>query len=193
MLDITHFALIAQIIFITLFLTYVFYIVNLYGVQPSLSNSYYVLPTKISWIWSLLCVISIFTIGPALNELSLLIIPAWRDLWILAVVGLSLVGLNPAFRKYDNIQRLKLEKQQYSIIHKYLHFIGAGLAALSTILWTILVALEGYQTLWFILIGSFIVCSFLAMTKKDNVTWWLEMAAFANLFISVEYLCISLT
>lgn len=193
MLDITQFALIAQIIFITLFLTYVFYIVNLYGVQPSLSNSYYVLPTKIAWIWSLLCVLSMFTIGPALNDLSVLIIPAWRNLWLLAVIGLSLVGLNPAFRKYDERQRVKLEKQKYSVIHKYLHFFGAGLAALSTILWTVLVALEGYDTLWYILVGSFIVCGFLAITKKDNITWWLEMGAFANLFIAVEYLCILLT
>lgn len=175
MFSLTLFSLIAQNIFVMLFLTYVFYVVNLYGVQPSLSNSYYVLPGYRKWIWTFICLMSFVGLGPSWFQLSDIIIPNWSFLCFFSVGGLCLVGIKPAFKNKSD---------------STLHFIGAFVAGGSSLLWCILAALKGYYDLWIILFLCIVSGFILIFSKKENTTWWAEMIAFANMIITIEYLSI---
>jgi hypothetical protein len=128
-------------------------IVALYGVLPSLSDSYYELPEK----WR----DYIFT--PLFFALGLFSAILGESGWmVFAGFGICLVGAAPQFKD--------------SFV-KPVHFVGAGIAAIFSQLY-ILFALG----LWPLNIAFIVACILISVFRANNRIWWLEMACFVSAY-----------
>lgn len=147
---------------VSLFVFYILQIVNLYGVLPSLSTAYYRLPNNLKFLWTGLCCFCSIILGISLVGVSMEINPTSTFLVILTILGIVLVGMMPAFN--DKFQGI-------------FHTIGAVLAAICSTIW---VVWNGFYTIPII---CYIMGLILGLSKRSAFTWWIEMSAFANMFI----------
>ena len=149
-------------------------IMNLkFGYSKSLSATYYLLPNKWRWVFTLF----MWTCG-------MLLMPAWievsehfgdwrSNLTCLAFFTCALicfVGAAPNFRAF------KMESM--------VHTISATAAAVTALLWCFVC---GWDTMYVPIIAILIVLGVSFMTKslKECKTYWLEMMAFGATYASV--------
>lgn len=149
---------------IIIFIAYVAVAIVLFGIPPSLSDTFYLFGGKpLGYV---------FTI--TMWVVSFLILPYWLKITpesikfmpFLAVAGLTFVGAAPLFRKED----------------KGWHSAFAIGCAIFAILWAILTKNVDFLA---INLFTFAVVSLLTKTLKSCKTFWLEMAAFATVFASL--------
>lgn len=154
-----------------LFFAYILIITCIYKrVLPSISESWYLLQErKLGFIFTLWCFILSFLQIGFLIELA----AEWYQFTgFLTAAGLAFVGAAPAFKGHE----------------RRIHRIGAGVAALFSILYTIFSG-------WSIIIGSFVfmygimfLMNYLTTKKVQNYIFWAEFYCFTSLFVTESIL-----
>ena len=144
-------------IMVAVFVSYVTYIWAKYGVQHSISQSYYVLPEKLRFLMTLFCW------GFAIPA----IIVGGTGLMFLAGSGIAFVGAAAAFQE-------KMTKE--------VHYIGAGVGVAASQL-----SMFVNFGLWPINVVFFAIALplFLFRKKIKNWIWWAEIAAFVSICIGL--------
>lgn len=141
------------ILMLTVFLSYVSFIWIRYGIQKSISDSYYRLPQKLKFIFTLFCW------GFAVPAIIL----GDNVLMFLAGSGIAFVGAAAAFK----------EKMTHNV-----HMIGAyGGVLLSQISIFYNYHLWGLNLLFIILAGTLFIFNI------KNKIWWSEVLAFLTICI----------
>jgi len=141
---------------ITVFVGYVGFIWAKYGVQKSISQSYYVLPDKLKPLMTLFC----WGFGiPA-------IILGSSGLMFLAGAGICFVGAAAAFQ----------QKMTHDI-----HMIGAGIGVAAS-----QVAIVAQYGMWPITAAFVVISLLLLLFRekiKMHQIWWIEIVAFLSICI----------
>ena len=139
------------------FFGYVGFIVTKYGVQSSVSESYYRLPRN----WQ--CVFTIATWAYALSAMIIGLDITGNGLVFLAGAGIAFVGASPAFHK------LSMERT--------VHTIGAIVGITSMQLFLCVVGF------WWITLLFAVVSGLLFIWKRTylHYVWWVEIAAFISI------------
>lgn len=163
-----------------IFIGYITFINLKYGVQTSLSASYYCLPSKWGWLFTLF-----------MWAIAFLLLPAWIEVcntfvdWRIHFMFLSFftcalicfVGAAPNFRG------IELESK--------VHTIAATASAVTAILWCVLCC---YHIVYITLIAAAIPVIVGAITKtlKKCLVYWIEMSAFLAVYITLLFYIILL-
>ena len=142
---------------LTVFISYLTFVVITYGVQTSISESYYRLPKKINFLFTFFCW------GFAIPAIIL----GDNALMFLAGSGIAFVGAAAAFK----------DKMTNNV-----HMIGAyGGVLLSQIsIW------YNYH-MWYITIIFIILSGTLLLLKVKNKIWWAECLAFLSICIVLYF------
>jgi hypothetical protein len=150
------------------FIGYIVYIVIKYGIQTSVSESYYKLPrnrqwlfTVFTWTYSLLALI----IGLELKDTPLV---------FLSASGIFMVGTAPAFHSKDGKHTLE------GIVHT----VGASVGILFMFIYIGIDLGYWYIALIFTLLTAI---SYFIKVIKNNYLWWIEIYAYMSLNV-VYYL-----
>lgn len=149
------------IIMITVFVSYLAYIVYKYGVQTSISDSYYRLPKKINYLFTLFCwgyAIPAMMIGTSVSPLM-----------FLAGAGICFVGAAPNFRGIKQENRT--------------HMISAMVAVLASQI-AILFS-YGYWQINMAFLFACLILTYIPTSWQKYNTWWQEIFAFIS--ISAAY------
>lgn len=152
------------------YMSYNFAALSLFGTPRSLSQTFYEFKARKSWQRVLFPVMMV--------SVGALLVPAWLEISegsdfmftaFLAVVGIIFTGSAPAFRNSD--------------LEDKVHTGSAIFAAVSTILWIILVA----KLWWFIIVWTVMVSliALLTETWKTSLVYWLETIAFMSTFTAI--------
>lgn len=142
------------ILMLTVFFSYVGFIWIRYGVQKSISDSYYRLPQKFNYLFTLFCVGFAF---PAAMLAS--------NLWITpAAMLICLVGVARAFK--DN--------KVWYYAHMFAAYTAVGLSQIG--IWV-------YYDMWYLTISFIIISGTLYILNVKNKIWWIEILAFGMICI----------
>lgn len=142
-----------------MFFGYILFITFKYGVQSSVSESYYRLPRNLQWLFTLV------TWGYAIPAMIIGLDFTGNGLVFLAGAGIEFVGASPAFHKMG--------------VERLVHTIGAFVGILAMNLFLVVV---GY---WYIT-AIFVVLSILFyLIDSEKIIWWVEILAFLS--ISIAY------
>ena len=138
---------------VTVFLAYVTFIWIIYGVQKSISESYYVLPKKWNWLFVAFCWLFAF---PA-------IILGNSYLMLFAAGGIVFVGAAAAMHKFPT---------------RAVHMIGAIggmiLASLAMII---------QYHMWYMAAGVAVLALLSLLIDKKHAMWWTELIIFTAISI----------
>ncbi len=147
---------ILTIIQLVVFLLYVGFIIKRYGVLPSISDSWYVLPLRQQFLFTL------FTWGIGIPMLL------YGNVWFfLSGSGLSFVGAATAFK-----DKIGLTKE--------FHYGGAVLGILGALIGIAVEYTNYLPLIWFIFLAISIQVSY--MKKK---IWWQEIVAFLLILFGI--------
>lgn len=148
------------LIMLTAFTAYILFVVKKYGIQESVSNSYYKLPEKQRWI---------FTIALWSFAFPAIVLGVEKSgLAFLAGAGIMFVGAAPAFRG---------DKMEETV-----HVTGALTGVIGGLIFMIVTGL------WTVAVVTLAVMAFIKLSNVQNKTWWLELAAFYGYSIAVGIL-----
>ena len=142
------------------FFAFTAFIALKYGIQPSVSESYYRLPRNLQWSFTLA------TWAYAIMAMVIGLELTGNGLVFLAGTGICFVGASPAFHKLG--------------MERTVHAVGAfvGVAAMH-----LFIIFEGY---WYISL-AFAVLSGLAFVVKwfyGKFIWWVEVFAFLSIVVT---------
>lgn len=140
----------------------------IHGVTPSISMSYYKwkdLDKFYGILFTLFCWGVGFTIIPVWLELTP---TTWQFTAFLSAAGLLFVGASPSFKDYS--------------LERDVHTIGAGICFVSSLIWSAIVGSPIILTIAVLLIAGAII------TRIKNLTYWLEIIAFVNMYIQLMLL-----
>jgi hypothetical protein len=149
-----NYIIILWLLMLLIFTTYVAFIYFLYGVQKSISQSYYCLPAKSKLLFTLFCWCFAF---PA-------IIVADNLLMFIAGSGICFVGAAASFQ--DKLTRP-------------VHMIGAGIGVVFSQLSIIFDYHLWYISLIFV-VTSILLILFRKQVKQHQI-WWIEIVAFLSI------------
>ena len=145
------------IIMLSFFFGYVGFIFIRYGVQSSVSESYYRLPRNLQWLFT------VATWGYAFPALIIGLQLTDNGLVFLAGAGIAFVGASPAFKGI---------KMEHTV-----HMVGAivGITAMQ-----IFLCVVGF---WWITLAFAVVSGLLFIWKRtySHYVWWVEIAAFISI------------
>lgn len=151
-------------------LTYTVSVVKMFGVPPSLSDTFYLLQNKYpnkstKWLFTILCFTTMFTVLIPWLDISK---ESIQFLCFMAASGLGFVGAAPHFKGYE-----------YNI-----HVAGTIFCALGSQLWLLL---SGY---WYAPLIALAIMAIPAFKQKKNYVFYAEMAAFLSTYLglSIEYI-----
>jgi hypothetical protein len=143
------------------FVGYISFIWIKYGIQASVSESYYRLPRKLQWLFT------IATWGYALPAMVIGLDFTGSGLVFLSGAGIAFVGASPLFKETG--------------LSATVHMVGAiiGITASQVFIWAVL-------WLWWIVIAfaAFSALAFIWKRLYSHFVWWVEIGAFASIFIS---------
>jgi hypothetical protein len=140
------------------FFGYTLLIASIYGIQTSVSESYYKLPRNLQWLFTIATwayAIPAIIIGLELTD---------NGLVFLSGAAICFVGASPAFKS------LGLEAD--------VHLVGAVVGVLAMQLFLLVTGL------WWITVAFIIISIITALTKTKNLTWWVEVWAFISIALA---------
>ena len=150
------------------FYSYVIGITYKYGVQTSISESYYKLPRNLQWL---------FTIATWSYAIPAIIIGVpYSGLAFLAGAGIMFVGASPAFHD-DGPSGTNQEH--------LVHMIGAIIGITAAQVFICFILGQWWNTLSFVGLSGL---TFLIPSMNKNVTWWVEIYAFISMTIAYSLL-----
>lgn len=132
-----------------------------YGIQPSVSESYYKLPRNWQWLFT------IATFGYAILAMIIGLDLTGNGLVFLAGAAIGFVGSAPAFHD------LGLERT--------VHMVGAFVGILSAQAFISIIL--GF---WWITLGLVVLSAIFYCFKKTrvNIIWWVEIVSFVSIYLS---------
>ena len=140
---------------VTVFLSYVTFIWSKYGVQKSISESYYVLPLKWNWLFVAFCWLFAFPAMILGNSL----------LMLFAAGGIVFVGAAAAMHTFPT---------------RAVHLIGAvGGMILGC------VAMITQFHMWYLVPAVAVSILIAYIFDKKNLMWWAELAIFTTISIAL--------
>lgn len=145
------------IIMITTFISYVSFIWFKYGIQNSISDSYYVLPDKINWLFVAFTWLFAF---PAMYLGA-------SYLMLFAGAGIALVGAAAALR-------IPIIKR----VHTIGAIIGMSLGLLAMIF---------QFHMWYVAVAVILLSLLLYKLDKKHVIWWMEIIIFTGITIVLGF------
>lgn len=140
------------------FFGYTLFISFKYGIQTSVSESYYRLPRNLQWLFTIATwayAIPAIIIGLELTD---------NGLVFLSGTAICFVGASPAFKS------MGLEAD--------VHLIGAVVGIIAMQLFLLVIGL------WWITVAFIIITTITALTRTKNITWWVEVWAFISIAIA---------
>lgn len=143
--------LISLIIMILVFVSYVSFIWIKYGVQDSISASYYALPRKYNSLFTLFC--WGFAIPAIIAGVDV------TPFMFFAGAGICFVGA-----------AAQINDQWVNKIHTTAAIAGVGFSQLAIMF--------GYN-MWYINVISILLMILIGLLAKRNKTWWIELVAFS--------------
>jgi len=150
---------------LSLFIIYITYIVILFGVPSSLSDSYYLLENKQTQSGRYF-ILFMFAISFLLLFPMIEITPEpYKFLAFIHTAAIAFVGAAPMFKEYHT---------------KTVHYFSAGLAALISIIWASFVCEEVLYvyTTWAVIASILMI-----YTKSvDAFVFWVEMVLFVSIY-----------
>lgn len=155
--------IILYIISITVFLAFIGLTYSLFGILPSVSDSYYVYRKYnmqnlfILFCWGTAFPLLIYWLDFLQND--------WNFLPFIACAGLLFVGVSPAFKS------MELERK--------VHVISAIICVITAYTWTFL-----YGSV-FLGINFLLLSALLYFILKNNKIYWLELMAFINIYLQL--------
>lgn len=146
-----------------LFMIYLTYFIGENGIPVSLSDSFY---KGMGYVFTVMCFVVAISTAIGLFELTA---GKWYQFFVLLSATLLFVGAAPMFKDKGT--------------EKKVHFICAAACGISS---QIIVILSGY---W-ILPAVLFPVAILIILKNGNRVFWIEMAAFASAFATMELMTI---
>jgi hypothetical protein len=143
------------IILSVVFAIYIMYIVCRYGIQESISESFY----HAGWWFTIWCYVE--GIGVAALMLSASEGAWYQFLGFFAGAGLCLVGTAPRFKSFE----------------KTTHYVGAGVCAVSALTWMVL---AGW---WIVPTVALTTAAIATAIRKKYMVFWFEAALFTAQYI----------
>jgi type IV secretory pathway VirB3-like protein len=149
-----------------IFFGYILFITYRYGVQNSVSDSYYRLPRNLQWVFTLV------TWGYALPAMIIGLDYTGNGLVFLSGAGIALVGAAPAFHKAE-------DGSKQSNMEHYAHMIGAFVGIIAMLIF--LIAEGG----WYLVLAFLLLSGGAYLLDRKKHIWWLEI--FAYIAITIFY------
>lgn len=149
------------IISIVLFVSYIGYVIGMYGIPASISDTYYQLGKK-GWLFTLFCLAESSLLVASFIEASK---EEYQSLAFIASVSLAFVGSAPLF------------KEDYN---RNIHYASAGVCVMASLVWQVLMVYWYAPLITFL--GGVIV---LACLKFRKPVFWMEMCAFISTYITL--------
>ena len=140
---------------ITVFISYVTFIWTKYGIQKSISESYYVLPKKWNWLFVAFCWLFAF---PAM-------IIGGSYLMMFAAGGIVFVGAAAAMHTFPT---------------RTVHMIGA----IGGMILACLAMIIQYH-MWYMTVGVAVLALLALLLDKKRAMWWTELAIFTAISIVI--------
>jgi len=138
-------------VMVLVFFGYVIAMTLIHGVQKSVSESYYRLPRKLQWLFT------IITWGYAIPAIIIGLEVTGNGFVFLSGAGICFVGAAPAFHK------IGMERTVHTV--GAITGIGAMLSFLIAMGWWVLVVLFAA------------LCGLFYLIDKKNIVWWVEISA----------------
>lgn len=139
------------------FVAYLWLMAKLHGIQPSISDNYYV--SRHRWLFTMV----MWWIGLGMLPTMLDVTPAvWQFSAFLCCAGVIFVGAAAAFREQ---------------LTKGVHYFGAILSAVAAFIWCSIMMppVAG---------AGFLACWALLLFLHRHVVYWLEVTCFAMVFVT---------
>ena len=152
-------AIISAIVFVL----YLIAMAKLHGIQPSISDNYYV--SRHPWTFTLVMWLVAFSMMPAMIEATS---ETWQFTAFLACAGIAFVGAAAAYRQQ---------------LTNTVHIAGAATAGLFSIVWAYTIC-PPLPTL------AIITAIYLLVSKPRHKIYWIELTAFIMTYITcfIHYL-----
>ena len=150
-------SVIVAIVAMVMFVAYLWLMAKLHGIQPSISDNYYV--SRHRWTFVMVMWWVGFGMLPAMLEVTPEI---WQFSAFICCAGIAFVGAAAAFREE---------------VTRQVHFAGALTSAAGAFLWTacVLPPMAGV---------GFLTCCGLLLWLSRHVVYWLEVTCFAMVFVT---------
>ena len=139
------------------FALYLIVMAKLHGIQPSISDNYYV--SRHPWTFTLVMWLVAFTMMPAMIEATS---ETWQFTAFLACAGIAFVGAAAAYRQQ---------------LTNTVHIAGAATSGLMAIVWayTICPPLPSV---------AIIAAVYILLSRQRYMVYWLEVTAFAMTYLT---------
>ena len=149
--------IIVAIVAMAMFFAYLLLMAKLHGIQPSISDNYYV--SRHRWMFTMVMWMVAFGMLPAMLEVTP---EMWQFSAFFCCGGVIFVGAAAAFREE---------------VTRQVHFAGAITSAAGAFLWTacVLPPMAGV---------GFLTCCGLLLWLSRHVVYWLEVTCFAMVFMT---------
>ena len=140
-----------------LFATYLFLMAKLHGVQPSVSDNYYV--SKHSWTFTLaMWTVAFMMLPPMLSATT----ETFQFTAFLSCAGIAFVGAAAAYRQS---------------LSNTVHTIGAVIAALFAVIWAYTIC-PPLPTI------AILTAAYILIAVRRNKVYWAEITAFAMTYLT---------
>ena len=155
---------------LAVFVSYLIYVICLFGIPYSISETYYLLEKKyphkgLKYLFTAFCWGAGFSLLPMLLETTP---DSHTAIAFFAVAALLFIGAAPRFN----------EKMEGMV-----HYVSAGICVGMAQLWCLLVAHT-----WYISLPAFIIfCSIPFFSKKKKWIFWIEIAALSATYLSLLF------
>ena len=142
---------------LAVFAIYLILTAKLHGIQPSISDNYYV--SRHRWMFTMVMWMVAFGMLPAMLDVTPTM---WQFSAFICCAGIAFVGAAVAFREE---------------VTRQVHFTGAITSAVGAFLWTacVLPPMAGV---------GFLTCCGLLLFLRRHVVYWLEVTCFAMVFVT---------
>ena len=140
------------------FALYLLIMAKLHGIQPSISDNYYV--SRHPWTFTLVMWLVAFSMMPAMIEATS---ETWQFTAFLSCAGIAFVGAAAAYRQQ---------------LTNTVHIAGAATAGLFSIVWayTICPPLPSV---------AIIAAVYILLSRQRHMVYWLEVTAFAMTYLTL--------
>lgn len=140
------------------FALYLMVMAKLHGIQPSISDNYYV--SRHPWTFTLVMWLVAFTMMPAMIEATS---ETWQFTAFLACAGIAFVGAAAAYRQQ---------------LTNTVHIAGAATAGLMAIVWayTICPPLPSV---------AIIAAVYILLSRQRHMVYWIELTAFVMTYLTL--------
>lgn len=140
-----------------LFAIYLYVMAKLHGIQPSISDNYYV--SRHPWTFTLIMWLVAFTMLPSMLDATS---ETWQFTAFLACAGIAFVGAAAAYKQS---------------LTNTVHIAGAATAGLFSIVWAYTIC-PPLPTI------AIITATYLLLSKPRHKVYWIELTAFVMTYLT---------